>query len=375
MAFLSHKNPSRTVGELSDELRETRRALDALRDEVRRNDEKFRRSQRRELKLLQSQDLSALFTELIDGLRESYSLDYVSVVLCDPDHDVRHLLAAGGTPVERIQHLMLVESLSGLAPQYVALHQPWLGPFAGCDHQLLFKGSDKLQSVALLPLRHRGHLMGSINFGSTRYDRFTASHATDFFEHLAAIASFCIENAINRARLLRSGFTDALTGWHNRRYLQVRLREELARAKRDKTCLTCLMLDLDHFKRVNDTYGHLAGDQVLQELANRVETQVRASDVAARYGGEEFVVLLPDTDLESGKLLAERIRQTVSSAPVRLANKEEIDVTVSVGIAAARVDSDTEDLKTVGESLIARADVALYQAKSAGRNRLAVDGE
>jgi diguanylate cyclase (GGDEF)-like protein len=375
LAFLRSKNTSRTVDELTDELREAKRALDALRDEVRRNDEKFRRSQRRELKLLQSHDLGALFKELIDGLQESYSLDYVSVVLCDPDHDVRHLLAAGGQPVDRVRHLMLVESLSGLAPQYVALHQPWLGPFAACDHQLIFKGSDKLKSVALLPLQHRGHLMGSINFGSTRYDRFTANHATDFFEHLAAIASFCIENAINRARLLRSGFTDALTGWHNRRYLQVRLREELARAKRDQTSLTCLMLDLDYFKQVNDTYGHVAGDQVLQELANRVDTQVRASDVAARYGGEEFVVLLPDTDLSSGKLLAERIRSAVSSSPVRLGNKQEVEVTVSVGIATSRVDTDNDDLKTTGESLIARADVALYQAKSAGRNRVAVDGE
>ncbi len=375
MAFLSNRRNTKSYEELADELRETKRQLEAMRDEAARNDEKFRRSQQRELRLLQSHDLGTLFHELIDGLKDSYSLDYVSVVLCDPDHDVRHLLSAGGTPLERIPHLMLVESLSGLAPQYVALRRPWLGPFAGCDHQLIFQGADKLKSVAMIPLEHRGHLMGSLNFGSTLFDRFTSSHATDFFEHLGAIASFCIENAINRARLLRSGFTDALTGWHNRRYLQVRMKEELARAKRDKTNLVCLMLDLDHFKRVNDTHGHIAGDQVLQEMAHRVETQVRASDVAARYGGEEFLVLLPDTDLKSGRLLAERIRKAVADSPVTLPNGETIEMTVSVGIASIEVDNDDDDLKTTGDALIARADVALYKAKSSGRNQVAVDGE
>src|SRR5690606_12847583 len=113
-------------------------------------------------------------------------------------------------------------------------------------------------------------------------------------------------NVVNRARLLRSGFTDVLTGWHNRRYLQVRLAEELARARRDESTLVCLMLDLDHFKQINDTWGHGAGDEVLREVAQRVESQVRDSDVAARYGGEEFVILLPHTDVAAGRLLAER---------------------------------------------------------------------
>ena len=189
------------------------------------------------------------------------------------------------------------------------------------------------------------------------------------------IASFCVENAVNRARLLRSGFTDALTGWHNRRYLQVRLKEELARARRDQTALVCLMLDLDHFKRVNDTWGHLAGDAVLQEIANRIDAQVRASDVAARYGGEEFIVLMPEADVEAGLKLAERIRNAVSSEPVDLGNGETVTITVSVGIASVDVDAEQNELKSIGDSLIARADVALYSAKSSGRDRVVVEGQ
>ena len=169
---------------------------------------------------------------------------------------------------------------------------------------------------------------------------------------------------------MRSGCSAGLTGWHNRRYLQVRLKEELARACRDGSSLVCLMLDIDHFKQVNDTWGHAAGDAVLQELAQRVEAQVRASDVAARYGGEEFVVLLPNTDDEAGARLAERIRAAVSATLIELPGGESVRITASIGIAGIAPDKDETDLKTIGDSLIARADVALYSAKTAGRNKV-----
>ena len=350
----------------------TERRLEELKQEVALNEEKMRRSQRRELRLLQAEDLGVLLREMTAGLKASYELPHVSVVLCDPDHDIRHLMLAAGSPPEEFENLAIVESLTGMAPQYVALRQPWLGPYAACDHQLLFGPSAGLKSVAMIPLTYRRKLIGSINLGSTDAERFTRDHATDFLAHLGIIASFCIENVVNRARLLRSGFTDVLTGWHNRRYLQVRMNEELARARRDGAHLVCLMLDVDHFKRVNDTWGHVAGDAVLRELANRIDAQVRASDVAARYGGEEFVVLLPGTDNSSGELLAERIRGAIASSPFLLPNGEEVSITVSIGIAGVTLDRDVSDLKTAGDALIARADVALYRAKSGGRDQVQV---
>jgi len=361
--------------DLATQLKAAERELDELKAEVARNDAKMHQTQQRELRLLHAEDLETLLRELLGGLQESYGLEQVTVVLCDPDHDVRHLLLAAGTPAESFDGLLMVESLTGLVPQYVALRQPWLGPFAACDHQLIFPQSTDLASVAMIPLTHRMKLIGSINLGSEDASRFTRGHAADFLAHLGVISSYCVDNTVNRARLLRSGFTDVLTGWHNRRYLQVRLNEELARARRDSNHLVCLMLDVDHFKRVNDTWGHAAGDAVLQELANRIDTQVRASDVAARYGGEEFVVLLPDTDNDSGVLLAERIRQAISASDYELANGESVSITASIGIAGVTPDADAEDLKTIGDSLIARADVALYRAKSGGRDQIAVDGD
>ncbi|MEJ2296952.1 MAG: DUF484 family protein [Woeseiaceae bacterium] len=359
--------------ELEARLEGMRRQLDELTAEVARNEDIMRRTQRRELRLLQAESLDALIVALTDGLRVSFGIEYVSLVICDVDHDIRHLLIANGTPAESFPELVMVESMSGLAPQYIALQRPWLGAFATCDHQLVCPRAPNVRSIAMIPLTHRGKLLGSINLCSTDASRFTRDHASDFLAHLGVIASFCIENAVNRARLLRSGFTDVLTGWNNRRYLTLRLGEELARARRDRTPLVCLMLDIDHFKRVNDTWGHAAGDAVLRELAQRIDSQVRASDVAARYGGEEFVVLLPDTDIASAANLAERVRAEIAAAPVELPNGEHVAITASIGLAEVSPVPADEDLKTLGDSLIARADVALYAAKSAGRDQVMVE--
>ena len=361
------------IEELTEELDAIRRQLVAMTDAIASNDEKMQRTHRRELRLLQAETLDALIYALTEGLRISFGLDYVSLVLCDPDHDIRHLLLANGTPAEDFETLLIVESMTGLAPQFIHLHRPWLGPFAHCDHQLICPGAAESRSIAIIPLTFRQKLLGSINLCSPDPQRFTATLATDFLEHLGVIASFCIENAVNRARLLRSGFTDVLTGWHNRRYLTVRLSEELARARRDGSRLVCLMLDIDHFKRVNDNWGHAAGDAVLREIAQRIESQVRASDVAARYGGEEFVVLLPGTDVASAMLLAERIRESVSKTPIELPGGDTVTITASIGISEVQPAPEADDLKTVGDSLIARADVALYSAKSAGRDRVVVE--
>jgi diguanylate cyclase (GGDEF)-like protein len=348
--------------ELEAQLGATRRRLEELTVEVARNDEIMERAQRRELRLLQAESFEALILGLIDGLRISYGVDYVSLVLCDPDHDIRHLLLANGTPAEDFAHLLVVESMSGLAPQYIALEQPWLGVFAACDHQLICPHAVDARSIAMIPLSHRGKLLGSINLCSSDPLRFTHEHASDFLAHLGVIASFCIENTINRARLLRSGFTDVLTGWHNRRYLTVRTNEELARARRDGSKLVCLMLDIDHFKQVNDTWGHAAGDAVLRELAQRIEMQVRASDVAA-----------PNTDVTSASRLAERIRKEIAASPIALPSGDSVRITASIGIAEVSPMPADKDLKTLGDSLIARADVALYAAKSAGRDRVVVE--
>ncbi|HEY5264463.1 MAG TPA: DUF484 family protein, partial [Steroidobacteraceae bacterium] len=226
--------------------------------EAANNESIMKRTQARELTLLRADSLAQLLRAMVGGLRESYSLDAVSVVLLDPQHEIRHLLVAGGDRPEEFQQIFFVDALIGLAPQLSALHKPWLGPFVGADHHLLFPATPNLKSAALVPLPRKDRATGALCFGSLDPTRFTRHHGTDFLSHLGAVAAVCIENAINRTRLLRAGITDFLTGWHNRRYLQQRLKEELARAQRRGGSIACLMIDIDRFKSINDGYGHLA---------------------------------------------------------------------------------------------------------------------
>lgn len=358
-----------------EQIRKLREQLAIQASHATDNENIFRRLLERELLLLKTESLHELLKEATDGLANSYGLDAVSVVLWDPQHEIRHLMMNESKASDFQGLVQFVDSMAGLAPQYVHLRHAWLGPYLGCDHQLLFPGASSLESVALIPVLRQEVLVGCLNFGSSDDRRFTRHHATSFLDHLGSVFSFALENAVNRARLTRSGFTDVLTGWYNRRYLQTRLVEEIARAQRDQTPLTCLLLDVDFFKQVNDTYGHLAGDRVLRELAQRVECEVRHSDVGARFGGEEFAVLLPDTRASDAVRLAERIRKSVSASPIATDTGRALTVTVSIGIAEKVPEIGVQDIKTLGEALLAEADVALYRAKADGRNcvRLASD--
>jgi diguanylate cyclase (GGDEF)-like protein len=354
----------------AQELEELKRRLAELTAEAANNETILKRTQARELTLLRADSLSQLLHAMVDGLRESYALDAVSVVLLDPQHEVRHLLVAGGDRPEEFKQIFFVDSLIGLAPQLSALHKPWLGPFVGADHHLLFNGTGSLKSVALLPLPRKDRATGALCFASRDQTRFTRHHATDFLAHLGAVAAVCIENAVNRARLLRAGITDFLTGWHNRRYFQQRLKEELARAQRRSGSIACLMIDIDKFKSINDGYGHLAGDNALKEIAHRVEGQIRSMDTAARFGGDELAILLPETTQTDAARLGERIREVIAAEPFALNSQIVRDLTISVGVAALAPGRHEHDLKALADRLVAEADAALYRAKAMGRNRV-----
>jgi two-component system, cell cycle response regulator len=354
------------------EVRELRARIATLMDEAGANERLLKRSQERELELLKAENLAQLFEAICTGLRSSYALDDVTLLLLDPEHEIRHLLIAEHLRVEDFPKVIFADSVVDMAPQFGSFHKPWLGPYMGCDHQLLLPGSGGLRSLALIPLRRQDKLQGSLNFGSADDKRFSRHLATDFLAHLGVIASFAIENAVNRARLVRSGLTDFLTGWHNRRYLNARLKEELARAQRQGSGLTCLVIDLDRFKQINDQYGHLAGDAALREAAQRIDGHIRGSDTAARFGGDEFVVLAPGITPAQAGALAERIRATVCGDPLEIATGVRLTLTVSIGVAGITPAPTETDLKGAAERLLSDADSALYRAKQGGRNRVEI---
>jgi diguanylate cyclase (GGDEF)-like protein len=350
--------------EAQTELRALRARIAELTDEAANNERLFRKSLERELDLLKAQTPVELFDAICRGLAQSYGLDVVTLVLRDRDHEMRHLLLADRVRLEHHPGLIFTDVVPAV------LARPWLGPYVAADHNWLFPGSSGLGSIALIPLLRQQGLEGSVNFGSRDPQRFTRHLATDFLEQLGAIAAFAVENTMNRARLLRSGITDFLTGWHNRRYLHERLREELARARRQGTNLACLIVDVDHFKTVNDRHGHLIGDLVLRETAQRIEAQVRGSDASARFGGDEFVVLVPEASDAQVVTLAERIRSGVAASTVTPPGEEPVRITVSIGGASVRPSDYALDARPLAEALLESADSALYRAKEAGRNRV-----
>jgi diguanylate cyclase (GGDEF)-like protein len=356
---------------LEREHRELLQKLAELTAAAQRNDEVRRKTQERELTLLRANALPQLIELLQFGLRKSFQLDAVSLFLQDPHHEMRHLLA--DEPASSgARGVQFVDSLLALAPQLANLEHPWLGAFRDSEHALLMPQSRAIASLALLPLRRGEQLDGVLVFGSRDARRFTPELASDYLAHLGIIAAICLENAVNRARLVRSGLTDFLTGFHNRRYMHARLREELARAQRHQITVACLMIDVDHFKRINDAYGHLAGDSVLREVARRIDGEIRMSDTGARFGGDEFAIVLPGGHVREAEALARRVLGTVSRTPVLVNPDVTVKITLSIGVAVAGPVQGSRDLQSLAERLIADADAALYRSKAAGRNCVTV---
>ena len=191
----------------------------------------------------------------------------------------------------------------------------------------------------------------------------------DYLEQLTRQAAATINRANSYSTILQYATLDALTNLNNRRQFETRLGQEISITKRQGKPLCAMMIDIDFFKNVNDTYGHSAGDEVLRTVAGIIKQTLRESDIPARYGGEEFAILLPFTHIEEAKIVGERLRKAVEDALIPINQKTEdekqIKVTISMGIAEF-------NSQETGEALFERADKALYNAKTNGRNQVQI---
>ncbi len=344
------------------------RLLDQLKADAAHNASVMERCAERELALLTADGLTSLLLRLTVGLQKSFNLRDVRLALLDPYQVVRDLLSSLGVTPQEVPGLRLLKGVDEVPYDQVTAASPVLGLWDQQRHGWLTRKGAR--SVAILPLRRSDGLVGFLSLASTDPKRFTVDHATDFLARLANIAAVCLENAVNRERLRLTGLTDALTGLFNRRYLNQRLHEETARALRHREPLSCLFLDVDHFKRVNDSYGHGAGDRTLYEFSRYLLAQLRASDIATRYGGEEFAIILPNTDKHNACHLAERIRLGIGTHPIELDTGERIRITVSIGISDLQPGGAGTSVPSAAKCLLERADAAVYGAKSSGRDRV-----
>ena len=359
---LLQTNPSSEEGETQ----KLRQQLQELTAKALHNEQTFKRCHDREVLLLSAEGLPQLLDRLTRGMQISFRTPYVSLVLSDPAHELRHLLSNTGNGPEQFKDVKFTDRIMEFSPLYTRLNSPQLGRYTKKQHRLFFGGDPKIRSIALLPMIRRNQLVGVLHLGSNNASRFTSDHGSHFLHRLATIGAFCLENTANTEHLLLSGLTDVLTGLHNRRYLDRRLGEEVTRSARYGSPLSCLFIDADHFKSVNDMHGHHAGDQVLREISLRVRECLRASDIATRFGGEEFALLLPQTDQDEAFNLAERIRNRIGDQSILLESGQKLQITVSIGVSQLAMPAS----EGCSEKLLDDADRALYEAKRLGRNRV-----
>jgi diguanylate cyclase (GGDEF)-like protein len=236
------------------------------------------------------------------------------------------------------------------------------------DDESLFKdllhGRLSVKCLLAVPLILKDEAIGLLVVDDTREEHEFLDDEENLICSIANQTVVAIENALLYQKVKEQAITDGLTGVFNHRFFQLRLTDEFSHSKRYNTELGLIMLDIDHFKQYNDTYGHIAGDLALKEIAQLTRASVRENDIVSRYGGEEFAIILPMTNLEGTRIVAERIRQSVMDCKfLGDLSVPQVSITVSCGLSA--FDKKMENR----EDLIREADSALYQAKESGRNQ------
>jgi diguanylate cyclase (GGDEF)-like protein len=342
--------------------------LDALLTIASHNEQKQTHFQEYELSLLNSSGLFELLTILLDDHQTQFQLTEVALILLDPEYEFQRLLDSHTLPSSWQDRLLFADSEQSLHQGYKVPYRTRLSEYIPQQHQALFSNNNTLRSVAILPLIRQHKIIGSLNLGSRQVDRFQSGIGTQFLQHLTAVISACLDNARLQESIKQLGLRDPLTGVNNRRFFDQRIIEETALAQRNNTSLSCLFIDLDHFKSINDKHGHQAGDNVLKQAAKIFTDIMRTSDILARYGGEEFVILLTNTPLQTAYDIAERIRKIIASYDFKISSSHSLtlNITLSIGIAVL----DDSKLITTSQRLIKAADEAVYDAKISGRNRV-----
>jgi diguanylate cyclase (GGDEF)-like protein/putative nucleotidyltransferase with HDIG domain len=303
-----------------------------------------------------SLEIEKTLSVLMDKVEQLVPYDTCAVFLYDEVKGYASTALAAGVDAESLRDRCIApgEGVTGFAlanRRPVNRLQPSLD-FAG------FKTESTYRSMAALPLFKGDALLGALSLYSTTLREYTNNHIR-LLETVTRLASDALANAMHHARTESNALTDSLTGFPNARSLHVRFDEEVSRARRNNKPFQVVMLDLDDFKMVNDTFGHKIGDRMLAEVANLIQSQLREYDFLARYAGDEFVALLPDLTVEQVHELGARIETVVRGFSLSVHAQTRANVGISIGASTFGPDGETLD------QLLIAADQAMYRAKSA----------
>jgi diguanylate cyclase (GGDEF)-like protein len=315
--------------------------------------------------LIEGSSLEQTLQSVVDGVAEALPANGVSLITMNPRAKKIVHFVRGGEGRDRVVAATFEELWDGLAGYVMREHEPLISPANRPDEREGPQARARREAtgagaVMVAPLSFAGKAFGVLTAINQAGEAEFSRHDLILHEAMANQAAIAIENARLFEEVQRLAVTDDLTGLKNRRGFFEVARRELERATRTGRPLSALMLDIDGFKRVNDTYGHAVGDEVLRHLAERCRRAVRDIDLVGRYGGEEFAVLLPETDLKTALEVAERVRSSIGDTPFDT-EVGPLPIRVSVGLALLEDDSE----QTV-ESLLDRADTAMYLVKQAG---------
>ncbi|MEL6179818.1 MAG: sensor domain-containing diguanylate cyclase [Myxococcota bacterium] len=319
-------------------------------------------------------DLTQLLRLILNQAVGSVRAQKGSLMLLDEDTDELVIRVVTGLPDKETERRINEGELAckrfargeGVAGQVLETGESVCINRVDQDQRFARRDGSHVDSILCVPLLAESDVLGVINI-TNRLDGGAFEKEDE--EILLALANQAAV-AIARTRLYEAAITDSMTLLYVRRYIMHRGKEEFRRCRRYKTPLALVMVDIDHFKSVNDTYGHPAGDRVIQAVARVLLGQLRDVDCAGRYGGEEFMLLLPQTAAQTALVAAERLRCEIEEMEVSIEEGKPLKVTASFGIAEADLEAEEDSL----EAMIKRADDALYQSKQAGRNRVTVHG-
>jgi len=322
--------------------------------------------------LIETENLSDIFNNLIEQVVNSLPAKRVILITLDIDKQKITNYVVGGDKNFAPTPTNYQELMDGLTGWVIQEGKPALSLSSERDPREKPYVQEKRQasqngSLIVVPLHYRQQVLGTLTAINDITERDYTQADVDLLETIANHAAVAIKNAQLFEEVQHLAKTDDLTGINNRRQLFTLGNRELNAAKRYQHPFTVIMLDIDNFKEVNDTYGHAIGDEALKSLAKLCQINIRKIDILGRYGGEEFVILLPNTNLLQGYEIANRLRAQVEETTIST-DAGDIKITISLGIA--QMDSNSSTLA----ALIDLADTALYQAKNMGRNRVEING-
>jgi diguanylate cyclase (GGDEF)-like protein len=345
------------TGRLSDTIRQLSNSRDQIQRAVRRVGETLR----------STHDMKQMLESVMNTASDAVEADAAILWSFTGTRDELYPSIARGLDIETLPRIKVGEGLVGfVAERATSVVIPPVSPMQGIPR---FARQEPSFPVALAtPLYSQDRMVAVLTEYRTDPRKHFSEEDLDMVNFLAEQCGVAIENVLLHEEAQRLSLTDGLTGTWNRRFYQMQFRQMLATATRFDRTFSVLMLDLDYFKKVNDSYGHQRGDAILVEFAQRVTNALREVDTFARYGGEEFICLLSETDVDGAVITAEKIREGIKSVPFGDKTDNPLFLTVSIGIASYPVHGDSY------RALVEAADRAMYRAKQLGRDRVAVAG-